>query len=135
MEATIVKRFTFEAAHQLPNHDGHCRRLHGHSYKVEVGVTGTVRRPTGDSDDGMVVDFGVVSAVFKENVHAVCDHRNLNDVLDVPVTTAENIAGWIAETMGRALSLRIEEGAAAPRVSFVRVWETETGYAEVRALA
>lgn len=125
---TIVKRFNFEAAHLLPNHNGHCARLHGHSYIVDVGVTGPVNPVRGESDEGMVIDFAEVSAAFKQNVHAVCDHQYLNDVLPLVVTTAENIAAWIFGEMEAALRLRSDTVS----VSFVRVWETATGYAEVR---
>lgn len=122
----IVKRFTFEAAHQLPNHDGKCRDLHGHTYTVDVGVRGDVRPADGSPQEGMVIDFGIVSAAFRENVYARCDHKFLNDVLPVPVTTAEHIAGWILDEMTRAVALRDE----TVEVAFVRVWETQTGYAE-----
>jgi 6-pyruvoyltetrahydropterin/6-carboxytetrahydropterin synthase len=44
--ATVRKCFTFDAAHQLPNHGGKCRHPHGHTYKVEVALTGPMpRRP------------------------------------------------------------------------------------------
>ena len=47
--AEIYREFTFEAAHRLPNvPEGHkCSRLHGHSYRVEVRVTGAVGDDTG----------------------------------------------------------------------------------------
>ncbi len=119
---TIAKRFEFQAAHQLPNHKGHCQRLHGHSYEVEVGITGPVNLTEGASDEGMVIDFGDVSAAFKKRVHDVCDHQYLNDVLPM-LTTAENIAAWILAEMQDELD---------PTVAFVRVWETRTGHAEAR---
>ena len=42
MKHTVSKRFSFEAAHSLPHLPaGHkCRNLHGHSYVVEVLITG-----------------------------------------------------------------------------------------------
>ena len=45
----ITQAFTFEAAHHLPNvPEGHkCGRLHGHSYRVEVHVSGAVRLTSG----------------------------------------------------------------------------------------
>lgn len=120
----LVKVFEMECAHQLPNHDGKCRRLHGHSYKVEIAVDGAAKGDTGEPDEGMVVDFAVISAAFKERVFKVCDHQYLNEVLPIPVTTAEWIASWIHGEMSDALD------TSERRVAFVRVWETATGYAE-----
>jgi 6-pyruvoyltetrahydropterin/6-carboxytetrahydropterin synthase len=116
----IGKRFTFEAAHDLPNHDGKCRGLHGHSYVVEVVAEGE-QVPSGEGrpDEGMVVDFGVVSAAFRERVHAKLDHRYLNDELGF-TTTAENLAWHILGVMR----------GEVPQVVAVRVWETATSWAE-----
>lgn len=129
MNTTVVKRFTFEAAHDLPNHAGKCRGLHGHTYTVEVGVNGEVKEQNGDSDEGMVLDFGEISKVFRERIFSVCDHHYLNDALPVEPTSAENIAAWAMREMVAGLLV------VAPHVvvRFVRVWETQTGYAEVAA--
>jgi 6-pyruvoyltetrahydropterin/6-carboxytetrahydropterin synthase len=126
----IVKRFSFEAAHQLPNHDGACRRLHGHGYVVEVAVTGPLDVLKGSSSEGMVMDFSVVKAAFTRRVFDRLDHQYLNDVLadEVPVTTAEHLANWILEQMRQELN-----GCGphfAGMVEWVRVWETATSYAE-----
>ena len=55
----IFKQFTLEAAHRLPNvPSGHkCARLHGHSFRVELRVSG---EPGADS--GWVMDFSDVKA-------------------------------------------------------------------------
>ena len=60
--AEIFREFTFEAAHRLPNvPEGHkCARLHGHSYRVEVHVSGPVGQET-----GWVQDFGDLKVAFK----------------------------------------------------------------------
>lgn len=133
MKTTIIKRFTFEAAHDLPNHDGKCRGLHGHSYVVEVGITGHVNDRIGEPDQGMILDFDVVKQIFNENIHSRCDHAYLNEALPfLPNTTAENLAMWIGGEMQAGLNRR--NLSAAPRfavVSVVRVWETATGCAEV----
>lgn len=122
--ATVSKAFTFHAAHQLPNHDGKCRDLHGHTYRVEVGVTGPVNARDGSPDEGMVLDFGVIKAAWAP-LHQLVDHKFLNDVLpsEFQPTTAENIAGWV-------LSELLE---AVPQVTVVRVWETPTSCVEVTA--
>lgn len=119
MRGRICKVFSFDAAHQLPLHDGKCRNLHGHTYRVEVEFEGELIESGPKS--GMVVDFGDVKAVWKENVEPLLDHRYLNDTLDdIPVTTAEWIAYWIFERFTRA---------GLPPFA-VRVWETPTSWAQ-----
>ena len=49
----ISQAFRFEAAHRLPNvpETHRCRRLHGHSYRVEVQLEGPVDPHTGEIGD------------------------------------------------------------------------------------
>lgn len=91
MSTSIVQAFRFEAAHRLPNVPaGHrCARMHGHSYRVEVKVTGVL-----DPHTGWVIDFYDVEDAF-EPVMAALDHRVLNEVSGLENPTAENIAIWI----------------------------------------
>jgi len=121
MIATVCKVFRFEAAHKLPNHDGKCKNLHGHSYRVEVEAAGEGGPADGRADEGMVLDFAVLKAAWAP-LHARLDHKFLNDVLEMP-TTAENLAGYL---LGE---LRV----TVPEVTAVRVWETAGAWAEVRA--
>ena len=88
---TIFKEFTFEAAHRLPNVPaGHkCERLHGHSFRVEVHVTGNVAEPA-----GWVLDFADISAAWKP-LHDVLDHHYLNEVTGLENPTSENLARWV----------------------------------------
>lgn len=87
----IYKRFQVEAAHRLPNvPDGHkCARLHGHSFMIEVRVSGPVTEPA-----GWVMDFADVAAAF-EPVFRALDHRYLNEVEGLENPTSENLARWI----------------------------------------
>jgi 6-pyruvoyltetrahydropterin/6-carboxytetrahydropterin synthase len=64
----IAKEFRWEMGHRLPLHDGACRNLHGHSYKLEVAIEGDPVPAT-----GMVVDFQDVSGAVKPLV-AELDH-------------------------------------------------------------
>ncbi len=87
----IFKDFTFEAAHFLPNvPDGHqCKRLHGHSFKLRVFVSGPVTEPT-----GWVMDFGDL----KKSVAPIIDnldHYYLNEIAGLENPTSENICRWI----------------------------------------
>ena len=70
----VTKQFHFEMAHALLNYDGPCKNIHGHSYQLNVTVKGKVKNNTSDSDEGMVVDFGVIKKVVKDLVVDVYDH-------------------------------------------------------------
>jgi len=87
----IFREFTFEAAHRLPNvPEGHkCARLHGHSFRVEVHVSGDV-----DPVAGWVMDFADVKRAFKP-LHDQLDHHYLNEVPGLENPTSEVLAQWI----------------------------------------
>ena len=87
----ITKSWTFSAAHHLPNlPEGHqCRRVHGHNYRVTLGLESEALNAY-----GMVVDYGDLGP-FAAAIHGRLDHRSLNDVLAVP--TAEAMAEWLYE--------------------------------------
>lgn len=129
----IGKRFTFEAAHRLPNHDGKCARPHGHSYVVEVVISGDTEYAHGHPKQGMVLDFSELGAVMKARVIDRLDHQDLNVVLAdvVSVTTAENIARWILGELRAALIDKLPGGTFG-EVESVKVWETATSWAEAR---
>ncbi len=95
----IFRTFTLEAAHRLPNvPEGHkCRRLHGHSFRVDVHVSG----PVGD-DTGWVMDFADVKAAFRP-LHDALDHRYLNEIDGLENPTSENLARWIWNRLKPAL--------------------------------
>jgi len=121
MQFTVGKEFTFQAAHQLPLHDGKCKYLHGHSYRVAVEVTGPVQNVGPKS--GMVIDFGVLSAFWHREVEPQLDHRFLNDTLPIEFTTAELIAAWVFEQFSSLLG--------GDKTLAVQVWETPTSWARV----
>jgi queuosine biosynthesis protein QueD len=78
--ARIAKRYTFDAAHRLPDHDGKCRDLHGHTYGLEIVCAHEVRDDPGHPKDGMALDFGELDAVAKKLVDEL-DHTYLNESL------------------------------------------------------
>lgn len=97
----IFKAFHLEAAHRLPNvPDGHkCARLHGHSFKVELVVSG----PLGD-DSGWVMDFADVKRAFQP-LYDQLDHHYLNDVAGLENPTSERLAIWIWDRLKPTLPL------------------------------
>jgi len=135
MSTSITKRFTFEASHRLPNHDGKCSRNHGHSYKLFITVDGEVLQDETHPKDGMIMDFGDLSAIVDREVVSKWDHHflakgdepELEWLDEVSIqrigvrTTAENMAGLIFETL---------ENEGVP-VWQVRLYETESSYATV----
>lgn len=108
----IFKDFTVESAHFLPNApEGHkCRRLHGHSFKLGIYVSGEV-----SPDSGWLIDFGDISKAFAP-LYAVLDHNLLNEIDGLGNPTSENIAIWIWERLKPVL----------PGLSKVSVHETCT---------
>lgn len=87
----IFKSFTLESAHRLPHvPPGHkCARVHGHSFRVELHVSGPV-----DATLGWVMDFADLKQAF-EPLFQQLDHRYLNDVPGLENPTSENLARWI----------------------------------------
>lgn len=106
----LYKRFQIEAAHRLPNvPEGHkCARLHGHSFRIRIALTGAVTEPS-----GWVMDFADVGAVF-DPLFTQLDHRYLNDIAGLENPTSENLARWIWERLEPTL----------PGLSAVEVAET-----------
>ena len=99
MTTEIYREFNFEAAHRLPNvPEGHkCSRLHGHSYRFEVHVTGPV-----DEHLGWVVDFGEIKAAVNPVVMEL-DHYYLNEIEGLENPTSELLAKWLWIRIAKAL--------------------------------
>ena len=104
----------FAAAHFIEGHEGKCRNLHGHTWKVEVTL---------ESDQlnriGIVADF----AVLKKNLRHILeeiDHVCLNDLPFFKGTapTTENIAKYIHG--------KFKQSIAPLGIKHVRVWESDT---------
>ena len=100
----LRKTFQFEAAHLLPKlPEAHkCRRLHGHSFQVEVVVAGDC-----DPELGWVMDYAEISKAFKP-LWEQLDHRYLNEVSGLENPTSEVIAMWIWNHLKPSLPLLTE---------------------------
>ncbi|MEI7593166.1 MAG: 6-carboxytetrahydropterin synthase QueD [Actinomycetes bacterium] len=108
----LFKEFSFEAAHRLPQvpDDHKCARLHGHSFRIEVTVSGEV-----GSVSGWVMDFADLRAAW-EPLNDQLDHRYLNEIPGLENPTSEHIALWIWPRLIAAL----------PALTCIRVRETCT---------
>ncbi|MDZ7736555.1 MAG: 6-carboxytetrahydropterin synthase QueD [Gammaproteobacteria bacterium] len=91
MATTLYRKFTIEAGRYLSAISaGHpCARMHGHTFIIQVHVTGPVQKGT-----GWVMDFaeldGKIQAVRQE-----LDHKVLNDIGGLENPTTELLARWI----------------------------------------
>lgn len=117
---TIAKRFTFDAAHFLPcMPELHkCRGMHGHTYEVELQLYGE------PDANGILVDYDDVAKAW-EPIHALVDHKVLNEVPGLRMPSTEVLAMWIMD--------RLLDAPFWSLVSKVRVSESSTTWAEVSA--
>ncbi len=135
MTTTIAKDFRWEMGHRLPFHNGLCKNIHGHSYKLRVELEGEL------DNNGMVIDFYDISTIVQPIIdkldHAfICDEQDsvmIEFFLTNPmktevvpfVTTAENICNWLLEQIKEQLL----QNPRIHRIA-VRLHETERSYAE-----
>lgn len=91
MTFELAKTFRFESAHRLPHvPEGHkCGRLHGHSFRVEIVVTGEA-----DPQTGWVLDYGDISDVVRPVIDQL-DHRYLNEIAGLENPTSEVLCAWL----------------------------------------
>ncbi len=140
---TVTKIFRFEMAHALLNHNGLCKNVHGHSYKLHVTLTGDIKSSPGSPDDGMLMDFSDLKKLVKRQILDKYDHAIVlnaqspyaGKIRDLPFErvetvpfqpTCENLILHFARLLVSALPLDV-------RLKRLRLYETETSYAEWHA--
>jgi len=138
----ITKQFNFETGHALYGYDGKCRNVHGHSYKLSVTVIGRPITDTSHVKLGMVIDFGDLKKIVKEEIVDQFDHatvfnkntphvelakelldRGHNVILADYQPTSENMVIDFASKIGARLPENI-------RLHSLKLQETETSFAE-----
>lgn len=138
----ITKQFSFETGHALYGYDGKCKNVHGHSYKLSVTVIGTPIADNNHVKFGMVIDFGDLKKIVKEEIVDVFDHatvfnkntphvelanelksRGHNVLLVDYQPTSEMMVIDFADKIKKRLPENINLHA-------VKLQETETSYAE-----
>ena len=96
----------------MPEYNGKCEKLHGHTYKLVVKIDGTPDK------EGMVIDFVRLKEIVKETVLNSLDHSCINDILPQP--SAENIAVWVWNQLKPILHSDNYD------LHEIEVWETKT---------
>ncbi|MFY8096739.1 MAG: 6-pyruvoyl trahydropterin synthase family protein [Flavobacterium sp.] len=138
----ITKQFNFETGHALFGYDGKCKNVHGHSYKLSVTVIGTPITDPSHVKLGMVIDFGDLKKIVKEEIVDVFDHatvfnqntphielaKELQDrghhviLVDYQPTSENMVIDFAAK-----ISARLPQ---AIQLHSLRLQETETSFAE-----
>lgn len=136
----VTRHEEFETAHLLPNYDGPCGNLHGHSYKIELTLEG----PQMENYYGMVMDFKQMKQMIKDTVP---DHQfvlwkddkisleivevlkkyNMKYMMFPHPTTAENMVKDFAEMF--EVYIQNELGLSEVHVYEVNLWETTNSHA------
>ena len=117
----LTKSVTFDAAHRLRDYVGKCANLHGHTYKLEVAVTGEKV-----DEVGMVYDFYDLKKLMQGVVDQL-DHKFINEIppYDEINPTAENMAYQIYQTLRQGLAVQNRK----IKLKYVQIWETPTASA------
>ena len=123
----VTKEFEFESAHNLVNYNGACENLHGHSYKLQVTISGSICNEDESVDniatDFMVMDFKNLKELVKKSVVDVYDHAYLNKFFKNP--TAEFMAVSIFHDIEQELPKDV-------KIESVKLWETSTSFVEYK---
>lgn len=137
----ITKQFSFEMAHALLHYDGLCKNIHGHSYKMDVTVTGAPNRNEDSPKVGMVMDFGDLKRIVNETIIEKMDHTlvlnessdavliqslksNYEKIVTVPFQpTTENLLQYFAALLQANLPKTVD-------LFSIRLRETDSSYAE-----
>lgn len=102
----IIRKFS--SAHRLPQYDGDCSRLHGHTWRAVFEIEGEIQ------PNGMVYDFKLLKPILDE---ALPDHKFLNDLYPNP--TAENLCTAIFAEVSKILA---EKNL---KLKTLEIWENE----------
>ena len=134
---TVTKTVKFDAAHVLTNHQGLCKNLHGHTYRVDVSVT-----QREDDTRDMVIDFKDLKGIANE---VICDRFDHAFVYNTESAGECEIAAVVEKNGMRTVAIPFrstaenlakmffgELKARIPGLSAVKVWETADSCAEYK---
>lgn len=138
----ITKQFSFETGHALYGYDGKCRNVHGHSYKLDVTVIGKPIAESSHVKHGMVIDFGDLKKIVKEEIVDKFDHATVFNKNTPHLELAEDLekrghkiifadyqptSELMLVDFSKKLNARLPESV---RLHSLKLRETETSYAE-----
>jgi len=133
MTALVYKEVFFEATHRLLHYKGKCSRLHGHQWRVEVWIKGTINDTT-----GIVVDFNCIKNIINRFDHQVILSEEdplaecIRKYQDVVTTPSDPTSEHLAEIIADQINNECREHSADARVVRIRVWESTGCFAEFK---
>lgn len=132
---TVTKTVKFDAAHVLTNHQGLCKNLHGHTYRVDVSVS-----QAADDERDMVIDFKDLKGIANE---VVCDRFDHAFIYNTESVGEREIAAVVEKNGMRTVAIPFRSTAEnlaklffsdlkarIPGLVAVKVWETADSCAE-----
>jgi len=138
----ITKHFDFETAHALYGYDGKCKNIHGHSYQLYVTIIGTPINDKTSPKNGMVLDFGDLKQIVKQEIvnkfdHAIVlnknsPHKNLAEkILDhasrIILVDYQPTSENMIIDFARKIAIKLPDTV---RLHALRLYETQNSYAE-----
>lgn len=133
----VTKTVRFDAAHVLTNHQGLCKNLHGHTYRVDVSVA-----QGADDDSDMVIDFKDLKGIANE---IICDRFDHAFIYNTESAGEREIAAVVEKNGMRTVAIPFRSTAEnlarmfyndlkgrIPGLVAVKVWETADSCAEYR---
>ena len=134
---TVTKTVKFDAAHVLTNHQGLCKNLHGHTYRVDVSVA-----QAEDDERDMVIDFKDLKTIANE---VICDRFDHAFIYNTESVGEKEIAAVVEKNGMRTVAIPFRSTAEnlaklfyddlksrIPGLATVKVWETADSSAEFR---
>ena len=139
----ITKQIEIDYGHRIPNHKSKCYSPHWHRGKIVDGVSGQIKKDSGNSCVGMVVYCSIIKDALIKWVDKKYDHAFIlyeNDILTPLlknkkfkiviincIPTAENLANMIfidIYTYFKLLKSNIE-------LEYIEFWETPNSMAKI----
>jgi len=131
MNSRIYKEAHFDASHRLLHYRGKCANLHGHRWKVEVWIEGTV-----DDTTKILMDYNAIKIIVDHFDHQiVLNHDDpmvecISQFQEVITTPGDPTSELLAMLIRDMIQGYCQEQGTQAVVSRVRVWESPTCYAE-----
>jgi len=136
---SLTKIFHFEMAHAICGYPGSCKNIHGHSYELQVTVTGDKENQNYIPAPGFILDFKELKQLVTSSIIKTFDHKLIlsgsylnqnpaiksqeNLIVLEAEPTAENLLIYMAKILRNVLPEEV-------KLVRLRLYETKDSYAE-----